>query len=173
MKWILIGLGLIVGLILLVVVVGMLIPKSHVVSRKARFNQTPEIVFDTITDFQGQASWRSGLSKVERLPDRDGNAVWRETNRRTGPLTMMIMTSDPPHRMVSQIVDNKSFGGTWTYEITSTAGGCELTITENGEIYNPIFRVFARFVFGYTATMENYLKQLGTKFGEAIEPQAP
>ncbi len=49
----------------------------------------------------------------------------------------------------------------------------ELTITERGEIYNPIFRVFARFVFGYTATMETYLKQLGTKFDEAIEPQAP
>ena len=86
---------------------------------------------------------------------------------------MMIMTSDPPHRLVSQIVDNKSFGGTWTYEITSTASGCEFTITERGEIYNPIFRVFARFAFGYTATMETYLKQLGTKFGEVVEPTAP
>ena len=87
-------------------------------------------------------------------------------------MTMMIMTSDPPYRMVSQIVDNKSFGGTWTYELTPTEGGCELTITESGEIYNPIFRVFARFVFGYTATMETYLKQLGTKFGESIEPKS-
>ena len=173
MKWILIVLGVIVGLILLIGFVGMLIPKSHVASRKARFNQTPETVWDAITDFQGQPSWRTNLTKVERLPDRDGNAVWRETSKRTGPLTMMIMTSDPPHRMVGQIVDNRSFGGTWTYEIISTDRGCALTITENGEIYNPIFRVFARFVFGYTATMETYLKQLGTKFGEAIEPQAP
>ena len=86
---------------------------------------------------------------------------------------MMIITSDPPHRLVSQIVDNKSFGGTWTYEITPTAGGCEFTITERGEIYNPIFRVFARFVFSYTATMETYLKQLGAKFGEDVEPTAP
>ncbi len=173
MKWVLIVLGVIVGLILLIGLVGMLIPKSHVASRKARFNQTPQTVWDAITDFQGQTSWRTGLTKVERLPDRDGKAVWRETSKRTGPLTMMIMTSDPPHRMVNQIVDNRSFGGTWTYEITPTDRGCELTITENGEIYNPIFRVFARFVFGYTATMETYLKQLGTKFDEAIEPQAP
>ena len=173
MKWILIVLGVIVGLILLIGIVGMLIPKAHVASRKARFNQTPETVWDAITDFQGQPSWRTGLTRVERLPDRDGKAVWRETNRRTAPLTMMIMTSDPPHRMVGQIVDNKSFGGTWTYEITPTERGCELTITENGEIYNPIFRVFARFVFGYTATMETYLKQLGTKFGEVVEPTPP
>ena len=170
MKWILIGLGLIVGLILLVVVVGMFIPKSHVASRKARFNQPPEIVFDAITDFQEQTDWRTGLARIERLPDREGNAVWRETSKRTGPLTMMVTTSEPPQRLVTQIVDNRSFGGSWTYEITSTDSGCELTITERGEIYNPIFRVFARFVFGYTATMETYLKQLGTKFGEVTEP---
>lgn len=173
MKWILIVLGVVVGLILFIGIVGMLIPKSHVASRKARFNQTPEIVFDAITEFQGQTAWRTGLAKVERLPDRDGKAVWRETNRRTGPLTMMILTSDPPYRMVSQIVDNKSFGGSWTYELAPTEGGCELTITESGEIYNPIFRVFARFVFGYTATMETYLRQLGTKFDEVAEPEGP
>ena len=173
MKWVLIALGVIVGLILLIGLVGMLIPKSHIASRKARFNQTPETVWDTITDFQGQTSWRTSLTRVEHLPDRDGNAVWREMSKRTGPLTMMITTSDPPHRMVGQIVDNKSFGGTWTYEIVPTDRGCELTITENGEIYNPIFRVFARFVFGYTTTMETYMKQLGTKFGEVVEPTAP
>ncbi len=173
MKWILIGLGLIVGLILLVVVVGMLLPKAHVTSRRARFMQTPKIVFDAITDFHGQTAWRTGLAKIERLADREGNAVWRETSKRTGPLTMMVTTSDPPERLVTQIVDNKSFGGTWTYEITSTDAGCELTITERGEIYNPIFRVFARFVFGYAATMETYMKQLGTKFGEDVQPTAP
>ena len=75
MKWVLIARGVIVGLILLIGLVGMLIPKSHVASRKARFNQTPQTVWDAITDFQGQTSWRTSLTKVERLPDRDGNAV--------------------------------------------------------------------------------------------------
>ena len=84
MKWVLIGLALIVGLILVVVVVGMLLPKAHVASRKARFDQPPQVVWEAITDFAGQVSWRSGLSKVERLPDREGNAVWRETSKRTG-----------------------------------------------------------------------------------------
>ena len=56
MKWVLIVLGVIVGLILLIGLVGMLIPKAHVASRKARFNQTPETVWDAITDLQGQTS---------------------------------------------------------------------------------------------------------------------
>ena len=29
-----------------------------------------------------------------------------------------------------------------------------MTITERGEIYNVVFRTLAKFVFGYTSTME-------------------
>ena len=58
------------------------------------------------------------------------------------------------------------FGGTWTYEITAEAGGSALRITEEGEVYNVIFRFMARFVFGYTATMEGVLRDAGRRFGE-------
>ncbi len=35
--------------------------------------------------------------------------------------------------------------------------GSTLTITEDGEVYNPIFRFMSRFVFGHEATMAAYL----------------
>ncbi len=60
--------------------------------------------------------------------------------------------------LVVRIADlDLPFGGTWTYEIAPVAGGSTLTITEDGEIYNPIFRVMSRFVFGYESTMAAYL----------------
>ena len=63
-----------------------------------------------------------------------------------------------------RIADPKlPFGGTWTYEIAPTAGGSTLTITENGEVYNPIFSFMARFVFGYDGTMKTYLANLEKK----------
>jgi hypothetical protein len=40
-----------------------------------------------------------------------------------------------------------------------------LRITEHGEIYNPIFRALARFVFGYESTMIAYLDALKKKVG--------
>ncbi len=40
-----------------------------------------------------------------------------------------------------------------------TGSGSRVTITERGEIYNPIFRTLARFVFGYTSTMETCLEK--------------
>lgn len=44
-------------------------------------------------------------------------------------------------------------------------GRSRLTITEHGEIYNPIFRTLARFVFGYTTTMDSCLAAIGRHFG--------
>jgi len=41
-----------------------------------------------------------------------------------------------------------------------------LRIREVGEIYNPLFRFLARFFFGYTGTIDAYLKSMAKKFGE-------
>jgi hypothetical protein len=43
-----------------------------------------------------------------------------------------------------------------------------LRITEDGEIYNPIFRFASRFVLGYARTQEEYLQELGAKFGQSV-----
>jgi hypothetical protein len=80
----------------------------------------------------------------------------------------MVMV--PPRALVTRIADPKlPFGGTWTYEISSPPdGGSQLRITEDGEIYNPIFRFVSRFVLGYSRTQEEYLQALGAKFGQSV-----
>jgi hypothetical protein len=78
-----------------------------------------------------------------------------------------------PSRRVTRIADkNLPFGGTWTIEISPNAEGSVVRITEDGEIHNAIFRFMARFFFGYTSSIEGYLRDLGRHFGEvtAIEP---
>ena len=42
----------------------------------------------------------------------------------------------------------------------ATPPGSELTITEDGEVSNPIFRFISRFVFGHAATIEGFLKSV-------------
>ena len=55
------------------------------------------------------------------------------------------------------------FGGTWTYRIAPAAGGSAVTITEDGEVYNPVFRFMSRFVFGHYATLDEFVKNLEAK----------
>ncbi len=160
MRWVLIGVILLVGLPVLVALAGSLLPKSHSASRHA---------WRVLTDRVAMPSWRTDLRAIERLPDLDGHEVWQETDRRGQKLRLETVEAVPPRRLVGRIADPKlPFGGTWTYEITPVADGSTLTITEDGEIYNPIFRFVARFILGYTGTMESYLRALAAKFGEQV-----
>jgi uncharacterized protein YndB with AHSA1/START domain len=149
-----------VALLGLALLVGSLLPMGHRISRQGLYGVSPEVVWRAITDVEAFPSWRDGVERVERLPDRDGRSVWRE-HTSDGPLTFATERAEPPRLLVIRIADrNLPFGGTWTYEIAPAARGSQLTITEDGEIYNPLFRVMARFVFGYEATIETYLSSL-------------
>jgi hypothetical protein len=41
-----------------------------------------------------------------------------------------------------------------------------MRITEDGEVYNPVFRFVSKFVMGQTATLDAYLKAMGNAVGE-------
>jgi len=171
MKWALTVLGTLAGLVALAWVIGALLPTGHVATRMARYGQPPEKIWEAITDVEASPSWRKDLKSVRRLPDRDGKPAWVETSS-FGDLPLVVIAWEPPRRMVARIDDSKlPFGGTWTYEVTPVEGGATLRLTERGEIRNAFFRFMSRFVFGYTATMETYLKNLGTKFGENVTPE--
>jgi uncharacterized protein YndB with AHSA1/START domain len=173
LKWLLIIVGVIVGLVLIVTIIGALLPKKHTASRTARFNQPADRVWRIITDHANEPTWRGDIRKKERLPDQGGHAVWREHRGRGDVLTLETIELQPPSgtspgRMVGRIADeNLPFGGTWTFVLTPEgAAACTLTITEDGEIYNPIFRFMARFVIGYHGSIDGYLRALGNKCRE-------
>jgi hypothetical protein len=166
MKWILWVFTGLAGILILIAVIGYLLPKEHTVTREARFHQSPEVIWKTITDIDAMPSWRQGLKSVKRLPDKNGLPAWVETLD-SGTMPLETLTALPPLKLVVRIADPKlPFGGTWTYEITPAPEGCSLRIREDGEVYNLIFRFLSRFVFGYSATIDTYLKSLGLKFDE-------
>jgi uncharacterized protein YndB with AHSA1/START domain len=167
MRWILLAAALLVALVGLATLVGGVLPKNHVVTRTARLRRPPEDVWSVIADFAAGPSWRRGLRAVERLPDRDGHAVWKKVDRRGQALPLEIVEEHPPRRMVARIADDSlPFGGTWTYEVAPASGGSMLTVTERGVVRNPLFRFVARFLIGHTATIDGYLEALSPRFGE-------
>jgi hypothetical protein len=159
-----------VGLVLLMALIGALLPRTHQATRTAIFNRTPSEVYAAISDFSAMPSWRSSLLGVEILPPRDGHACYREVSRHQ-PITYIVLEDNGPKTLVTQIADeNLPFSGTWTYMISPELNGSRVRIREQGEIRNLFFRFLARFVFGYTGTMEAYLRDLGRKFGETVTP---
>jgi len=165
MRWILGIVGILVVVVLLVVAIGYALPKSHVASVSARYAAPPDALWTSLTDVAAFPQWRKELARVELLPDENGQRGWREHGK-NDVITYRVVASDPPRRLVTRIADETlPFGGTWTYELAPAAGGTRLTITERGEVYNPIFRFMSRFVFGYTGTMDSCLSALKQRLG--------
>src|SRR5262249_18964758 len=91
--------------------------------------------------------------------DKDGMPAWiEESNGMKIPMRFERM--ERPALLVGRIdTDELAFGGTWTYHIVPAgAAATDLTITEDGEVRNPIFRFMSRFVFGHHATMDAFLE---------------
>jgi hypothetical protein len=171
MKWI--KGGLVVVLVLVAIgtvaaLVGSRLPRAHIASRQRTFPVPPEAVWTAITNVEAFPSWRSDVKKIERLPDREGRPVWIEDGS-SGRITLAAERMEPPRMLVLRIADpDLPFGGTWTYEIVPDPGGTRLTITENGEIYNPLFRFMARFVFGHEGTIASYMTALDKRLGQGV-----
>jgi hypothetical protein len=154
------------SVLILITLIGWLLPRDHVNTRMGRYQQPPEAIWAAIIDVDAMPSWRKELKSVTRLPDRNGLPAHLEiTSDGKIPFETIEMTA--PQKLVTRIADPKlPFGGTWTFEISPTADGATLRITERGYVTNPFFRFMSRFVFSQTSTMETYLKSLAKKFGE-------
>ena len=160
MRWIIwIGAALAV-VVLIVVVVGAMLPKAHTASRTARIAMPQDALYTLLSDVYRYQSWRPDVKSLQRLPDRDGKPAWIEdVGGMKIPLHFERM--ERPLLLVSRIDGaDLPFGGSWTYQISPAAQGSDLTITENGEVSNVIFRFMSRFVFGHHATMDGFLKHL-------------
>lgn len=167
MKLLLIILSGVAALLLLVVAIGGLLPKAHVASRSASFRAAPEQLFALI---DGPQNWRSNVKKYESILGESGHKQWRETDSRGQTVTYEVVERHPPTLLKTRIVTaNLPYSGTWTQNLEPKNGITVLRITEQGEVYNPLFRFISRFVIGHTRTIETYLRDLGTATGQQVE----
>ena len=158
-------LGTVALVALAVAVVGWSLPVGHRASRQAAYPATPEAVYAIISKVEDFPAWRSGLERVEIVESSAGVLTYREKSG-DGTILYIVEEAVPPRRLVTRIADRTlPFGGTWTYELTPTAGGTSLRITEDGEVYNPVFRFMSRFVFTHHATIDTYLTDMGKRLG--------
>ena len=127
--------GMLAFLAIAAVTVGSLLPVAHQVSKSRTFSVSQTRLWDSTI------------------------AVFHRTNDGT----YQILQADRPHRLVTGIVrKDLPFGGRWTYQFAGNDRQTTLTITEQGEIYNPLFRFMSRFVLGYYGSINGFLAALAS-----------
>ena len=143
------------------------LPVDHVASSAMTYQQPIDTVWEHVRSLGDYPRWWSNASSMERLPDVEGREAWQMRQPGDPGFPMEILESDQPVRLVTRILDDGlPFGGTWTYVLVGDSGRVRVTITENGKIYSPVFRVVAKLFLGYHGTQESYLTALAEHFGE-------
>ena len=167
MKIALIAGGCVAAVIVAVIVIGLLSPKRHVVTRSASYRAAPEQLFRFIG---GEQNWRPDVLRCETSTDADGRVLQRETMRNgetvTYELARRVESVSIERRIVTK---NLPYSGTWIFSLRPEGESTVVRITEDGEVYNPIFRFVSRFIIGQTRTIDTYLQNLGRAAGQEIQ----
>ena len=173
MRYVLIGIGALVAIATVIAAIGWSLPVKHRASVARAFQASPTQIFALITDVSSFPSWRSDVKGVDTLPDENGRKRWVETTKSGPPITFVVERSEPDRLLVARIANTDlPFGGAWTYELSPAGTGRTMVrITEDGEVYNPVFRFVSRYVMGHEATIKQYLSSIGTRFPE-VPPES-
>lgn len=163
--------------------VGSALPRGHVATRRLTVSRAPADVWAVVADLGGQITWRArlkGASKVSDPSDCDGRVgeVWREVLGRHAldlkTLEAVPPTPEHPGRLVRELVTpGLPFSGRWEYEVGPAPGGLGgsvVTVTERGEVANPLVRAAHRLLVGPKATVNAYLRDLARRLGEPARP---
>jgi len=147
--------------------IGSMLPKAHVASRSILLHRTPQEVYGVVRDFGSAPKWRADVKRIEV----ETPVYFREEGKH-GTVNYELVEDVPAQRMVTRIRDTDlGYSGQWTYSFTPENGGTRVTIREDGEVANVLFRFMSRYIFGQTSTIDSYLTSLARRFGEEAAPR--
>ena len=172
LKWIFLLLGLLAALIVVPFVAGMFIPSRHVASSRITISQPADSVWAVLRDLGGYPNWWSDIKSS--VPDEEsGEAeVWIQKDAQGHALPLRVVKDSSPSLLVTEIdAQQLPYSGTWKYEIVSVSDGSSVTITEDGEVFNPIYRIVSKLFLGHHTTVDRCLVALGRRFGEDVSPE--
>ncbi len=160
MNTILIIVGIITVPILVVLIGGMMLPVNHTASVEKTFATKPDRIWSLLTDIEGQPKWRTDLKSI-KVVSQDP-VSWVETSG-FGEIPMKVERIESNQTLVTRINSTElPFGGTWTFKLEPQGSSTKLTITEDGEVRQPVFRFLSKYVFGHTKTLNTYMGHLET-----------
>lgn len=154
------GVAVLVVPVAVVWAVGSQLPVEHRASGTRTVPADIDLVWDRVEDVQGWPEWQ----ELEVQPLGEDSARVRQD----GETLLYRLERPAPRTLVTRIVgEDLPFGGAWTWSAAPAGDGTtEVTIVEDGEVYDPIYRFFSRYVFGHEASIRRALDALEASFAD-------
>lgn len=134
--------------------IGSLLPVEHRATVSRALPADADSVWRRIDDIERWPSWREASVDVlaaDAVRVRENGETIRYRIERPGERTLVTEIDTP----------GLPFGGRWIWSVAAAADDTAVvTIVEEGEVYDPFFRFFSRFVFGHESSIRSVLDQL-------------
>ncbi len=193
MKWILIAMVVSMVLIGVVVLAGGLLPREHRVSQSAVVAAPPARAFALLADVAGAASWQGDVYEIVPVASAETVSMepaasveptepmastapaaqteqFREIGKRGAQRVQLISAKSPAELTIARRGGGVAFRGTWHYRLQPVDEGTRITVTERGEIPNPVFRLLSRVIVGRDRALDAQLTALKAHFASPSDP---
>ena len=150
---------------------GRSLPREHVASSTVTLVASSDTVWKLIRNIKSQPEWWDDVKSVTRMTGR-AKESWEEDMGPAGKIQVEVSSEVAGRQLVVTILNEtqQDWGGVWRYDVATTGAGTEVTITEQGWVQSPFFRVVSKFM-GKHRTIDSLLRALSDNFGEIASPR--
>ncbi|KAI8886618.1 hypothetical protein K501DRAFT_283677 [Backusella circina FSU 941] len=156
---------------ILVYIIGLLVPASHIVHRSIHLNTSSKKLWKILTDVSDYPNWQSKVERVIIEEHDTKRTVFVEHSTRKRH-TVVIHQERVPNQILLRILEESreaaakiaTFSGSWTFEITEQdKDQVILKITEQGVIKKPLVRIANLVLFGFHRRIDRFIKDIKKK----------
>jgi hypothetical protein len=144
-------------------IIGLFLPKERTFTKKAILKSEVHKVFEIVTDFKSQATWRDDVKEIIVID----SFTWTEMPKKGPAITFKVKQKKENEIFEIEIIEPKSFKGYWigTFKATDT----DKTAIEFKEVItipNPLLRPIIFTFVDLNKTMDSYLYNLNQKLNK-------
>jgi hypothetical protein len=120
-------------------------------------------VFNIVTDFKNQTTWRNDVKEIIVID----NNTWTEVPQKGTVITFKVKQKVENEIFEIEIIEPKNFNGYWVGTFKTTkVNGTAIEFKEVITISNPFLRTLSFLFVDLNKTMDLYLQNLKQKLGE-------
>ena len=158
MIYILLG---VIFLLLVVLIIGLFLPKTRVLKKETIYNAPIEIVYNTVTNNKDW-KYRKSLDNLNIIETNNDIETWEEVSE--GNVILFKTKEKRPFTFYSFEMNSKLFKGSWFAEFEYVENGkTRFTATESIEYKNLFIRVIGYIFMNLDKYMETYQNELREK----------
>lgn len=155
--------GITIGLLLLIYLVGIFLPKEILIKRQTFIEKPFFIVWSDLTNPYEETNWRKDIDTIIQLDDIDGNTVWKEIYK-NGDSLILETTTNIPNVLIARSYVNNNFEGTRIVNIKKSKKGTFVRIVIEGKVPRAIDRLKNIFNNKESERIGIYLHSLRDKY---------